>query len=160
MVVKNFVPHRKALMARSCERRRSRSWSRGSSRSRSRSKSSMRGKRWRSSRSPSVDEGVCQEKSSIQLHGLIKSRDHNYSLPLDEKRRSTALERLALLRRQEREEMAFRAKVVEEEEQRKRIEEGVAGKLEEELERRREEIEDEVERRVAAAKLEMEVDGF
>ena len=53
--------------------------------------------------------------------------------------------------------MAFRAKVVEEEEQRKRIEEGVAGKLEEELERRREEIEDEVERRVAAAKLEMEV---
>ena len=56
--------------------------------------------------------------------------------------------------------MAFRAKVVEEEEQRKRIEEGVAGKLEEELERRREEIEDEVERRVAAAKLEMEVDGF
>ena len=159
MVVKNFVPHRKALMARSCERRRSKSRSRGSSRSRSRSKSSMRGKRWRSSRSPSVDEGVCQEKSSIQLHGLIKSRDHNYSLPLDEKR-STALERLALLRRQEREEMAFRAKVVEEEEQRKRIEEGVAGKLEEELERRREEIEDEVERRVAAAKLEMEVDGF
>merc|ERR1712108_126032 len=51
---------------------------------------------------------------------------------------------------------AFRAKVVEEEEQKKRIEEGVAGKLEEELERRREEIEDEVERRVAAAKLEME----
>ena len=99
-------------------------------------------------------------KSYIQFHGLIKSRDHNYSLPLDEKRRSKALERLTLLRRQEREEMAFRAKMVEEEEQRKRIEEGVAGKLEEELERRREEIEDEVERRVAAAKLEMEVDGF
>ena len=34
----------------------------------------------------------------------------------------------------------------------------VAAKLEEELERRREEIEDEVERRVLAAKLEMEVD--
>ena len=34
----------------------------------------------------------------------------------------------------------------------------VAAKLEEELERRREEIEAEVERRVLAAKLEMEVD--
>ena len=53
--------------------------------------------------------------------------------------------------------MAFRAKVVEEEEARKRVEEGVADRLEEELERRREEIESEVERRVAAAKLEMEV---
>ena len=35
----------------------------------------------------------------------------------------------------------------------------VAAKLEEELERRREEIEAEVERRVLAAKLEMEVDN-
>ena len=47
--------------------------------------------------------------------------------------------------------------MVEEEEARKRVEEGVADRLEEELERRREEIESEVERRVAAAKLEMEV---
>ena len=38
------------------------------------------------------------------------------------------------------------------------MEEMVAAKLEEELERRREEIEAEVERRVLAAKLEMEVD--
>ena len=73
-------------------------------------------------------------------------------------RKARALERLTLLRRQEKEEMAFRAKVVEEEEARKRVEEGVADRLEEELERRREEIESEVERRVAAAKLEMEVD--
>ena len=72
-------------------------------------------------------------------------------------RKARALERLTLLRRQEKEEMAFRAKVVEEEEARKRVEEGVADRLEEELERRREEIENEVERRVAAAKLEMEV---
>ena len=47
--------------------------------------------------------------------------------------------------------------MVEEEEARKRVEEGVADRLEEELERRREEIESEVERRVAVAKLEMEV---
>ena len=40
---------------------------------------------------------------------------------------------------------------------RKRVEEEVACRVEQELERRREEIEDEVERRVAAAKLEMEV---
>ena len=72
-------------------------------------------------------------------------------------RKARALERLTLLRRQEKEEMAFRAKVVEEEEARKRVEEGVADRLEEELERRREEIENEVERRVASAKLEMEV---
>ena len=72
-------------------------------------------------------------------------------------RKTRALERLTLLRRQEKDEMAFRAKVVEEEEARKRVEEGVADRLEEELERRREEIESEVERRVAAAKLVMEV---
>ena len=47
--------------------------------------------------------------------------------------------------------------MVEEEQARKRVEEGVADRLEEELERRREEIESEVERRVVAAKLEMEV---
>ena len=67
------------------------------------------------------------------------------------------MERLTLLRRQEKEEMVFRAKVVEEEETRKRVEEEVACRVEQELERRSEEIEDEVERRVAAAKLEMEV---
>ena len=47
--------------------------------------------------------------------------------------------------------------MVEEEEVRKRVEEGVADRVEEELEKRREEIENEVERRVVAAKLEMEV---
>ena len=62
-----------------------------------------------------------------------------------------------MLRKQEKEEMAFRAKVVEEEEARRRVEEGVACRLEQELEKRSEEIEGEVERRVAAAKLEMEV---
>ena len=54
--------------------------------------------------------------------------------------------------------MAFRAKVVEEEETKRRVEEEVACRLEQELERRSEEIESEVERRVAAAKLEMEVE--
>merc|ERR1711974_413408 len=78
------------------------------------------------------------------------------SVEEDEKRKARALERLTLLRRQEKEEMAFRAKVVEEEETRRRVEEGVACRLEQELERRSEEIESEVERRVAAAKLEME----
>ena len=76
---------------------------------------------------------------------------------VDDIRKARALERLTLLRRQEKEEMVFRAKVVEEEEARKRVEEEVACRVEQELERRREEIEDEVERRVAAAKLEMEV---
>ena len=54
--------------------------------------------------------------------------------------------------------MAFRAKVVEEEEMKRRVEEEVACRLEQELERRSEEIESEVEKRVAAAKLEMEVE--
>ena len=76
---------------------------------------------------------------------------------VDDIRKARALERLTLLRRQEKEEMVFRAKVVEEEETRKRVEEEVACRVEQELERRSEEIEDEVERRVAAAKLEMEV---
>ena len=76
---------------------------------------------------------------------------------VDDIRKARALERLTLLRRQEKEEMVFRAKVVEEEEARKRVEEEVACRVEQELERRSEELEDEVERRVAAAKLEMEV---
>merc|ERR1711872_982062 len=74
---------------------------------------------------------------------------------MGEKRK--ALERLTILRKEEKEGVAIKAKVVEEEEARKRLEEMVAAKLEEELERRREEIEAEVERRVLAAKLEMEV---
>ena len=76
---------------------------------------------------------------------------------VDEMRKARALERLTMLRRQEKEGVAFRTKMVEEEEARKRVEEGVACRLEQELEKRSEEIEGEVERRVAAAKLEMEV---
>ena len=76
---------------------------------------------------------------------------------MSEVERLAALDRLKVLREQEKKESEAKSEAAQRaEETKKRIDEAVAARVEEELEKRRDEIEEEVGRRVEAAKKEME----